>query len=222
MLARLTLFLFLWTYALAQVTSKIMIRAFTIFCKLNFIKLSALEMFTEAIQDFSKEKLPTLVYPCPFCGAKHPQWSHFASYERNLISFERGSSVIYTITVSRIICSSCGHTHAILPEIIIPYSSYSLVFVLTVLRDYYLSHMTVQALCDKYMIATSTLYAWKRLFQIHKKLWLGILEDAATSPLTFLSSLPSLATSDDLAIFFQRHAQSFLQGVTKTAYFSSA
>lgn len=199
-----------------------MIRAFTVFCKLNFIKLSAKEMFTEAMLDFSKDKLPTLVLPCPSCGAKHPYWSEFASYERDLISFEKGSPVTYTITVSRIICSSCGHTHAILPEIIIPYGSYSLIFILTVLRDYYLSHMTVQALCDKYMIATSTLYAWKRLFQIHKKLWFGILEDATTKPLIFLSSLPSLTTSDDLAIFFQNHAQSFLQGVTKTAHFSSA
>jgi len=199
-----------------------MIRAFTIFCKLNYIKLSALEIFTIAMLDFSKEKFPTLDLPCPFCGAKHPVWTEFASYERDLISFEKGLPVTYKITVSRIICSSCGHTHAILPEIIIPYSSYSLIFVLTVLRDYYLSHTTVQALCDKYMIATSTLYAWKRLFQIHKKLWLGILEDAITEPLTFLARLPSPSTSEDLASFFERHAQSFLQGVTKTAHFSSA
>jgi len=82
--------------------------------------------------------------------------------------------------------------------------------------------MKVQELCDKYMIATSTLYAWKRLFLIHKKLWLGILTDAATKPLTFLSSLPSHTTSKDLVTFFQNHARSFLQGVTKTAYFSSA
>lgn len=179
-------------------------------------------MFADAMLDFSKEKLPTLAFPCPFCGTKHPHWSEFASYERDLISFEKGFPVTYRIVVSRIICSSCGHTHAILPEIIIPYGSYSLIFILTVLRDYYLSHMTIQALCDKYLIATSTLYAWKRLFLIHKKLWLGILEDAITKPLTFLSSLPSLTTSDDLTTFFQCHAHSFLQGVSKTAPFSSA
>lgn len=179
-------------------------------------------MFTEAMLDFAKEKLPTLVLPCPYCGAKHPQWSAFASYKRYLISFEKGIPVTYQIKISRIICSSCRHTHAILPEIIIPYGSYSLIFILTVLRDYYLTHMTIQELCDKYLIAASTLYAWKRLFLIHKKLWLGILEDAITEPLTFLSSLPSLATSDDLNTFFHHHAQSFLQWVSKTAYFSSA
>lgn len=199
-----------------------MIRAFTIFCKLNFIELSALEIFTVAMQEFSDDKLQMLVFPCPYCGAKHPHWSKFASYERDIISWEKGLPVTYRITVTRIICSSCGHTHAVLPEIIIPYGSYSVIFILNVLRDYYLSHMRVQELCDKYMIATSTLYAWKRLFLIHKKLWLGILTDAATKPLTFLSSLPSLTTSKDLATFFQNHAQSFLQGVTKTAHFSSA
>lgn len=174
------------------------------------------------MQGFSKEKLPNLVLPCPHCGAKHPKWTVMASYSRDLISYENGSTVTYSITVIRIICSSCGHTHAILPEIIIPYSSYSLIFILMVLRDYYLTHMTVQALCNKYMIATSTLYAWKRLFQIHKRLWLGILVDAATSALDFLATLPTAGTSDDLAVFFLSHAQSFLQGVTKTAYFSSA
>ena len=222
MLACLTLFLFLLPCALAHCTSKTMIRAFTIFCKLNFIKLSAMELFTEAMRDFSKDKLSTLVFPCPFCGTKHPHWSEFASYERDLISYEKSLAVTYKITVSRIICSSCGHTHAILPEIIIPYSSYSLIFILKVLRDYYLSHMTVQQLCDKYTIAASTLYSWKQLFLLHKKLWLCVLEDAVTKPLTFLSSLPSAATSDELACFFQSQARSFMQGVTKTAHFNSA
>jgi len=85
-------------------------------------------MFTEAMRDFSKEKLPALIYPCPMCGAKHPRWSMFDSYERDLISYEKGSYVIYRITISRIKCSSCGHTHAILPEIIVPYKILQFIF----------------------------------------------------------------------------------------------
>ncbi len=222
MLARLTLFLFPLPCALAHGTFKIMIRAFTIFCKLNFIKLSAQEMFFKAMRDLSNRKLEGLGYSCPCCGTKHPQWTYFASYKRYLISFEKGALVTYRVTITRMKCSSCEHTHAILPEIIIPYGSYSLIFILTVLRDYYLHQMTIQALCDKYGISHSTLYAWKRLFFTHKKLWLGVLEDALTEPLSFLSSLPVSSTSKALSLFFQNHAQSFLQGVTKTAYFSSA
>ncbi len=99
MLARLTLFPFLSALCFSTLHyTKTMIRAFTIFCKLNFIKLSAQEMFTEAMRDFSKDKLPTLVFPCPFCGAKHPLWTEFASYERDLISFEKGLTVTYTVS----------------------------------------------------------------------------------------------------------------------------
>jgi hypothetical protein len=201
---------------------KIMIRVFSVFCKLNFKKFSAKDLFLAAMRDFSAEKLSSLEMPCPFCGAKHPDWSYHDSYGRYLISFEMGAVVTYAIAISRIICSSCGHPHAILPEIIIPYSSYSLLFVLSVLRDYYLSHLTVQALCDKYQISPSTLYAWKRLFLIHKKLWLGILQDIYQNALNFLSSIPSLKTSADLSLFFLHHGYSFLQGVSKTAHFSSA
>ena len=196
---------------------EIMIRVFSVFCKLNFNKLSAKDLFLAAMQDFSYVKLP-----CPFCGAKHPVWSYHDSYQRYLISFERGTTVTHEIDIPRIVCSSCGHTHAILPEIIIPYSSYSLPFILQVLRDCYLSHLTVQALCNKYQISPSTLYAWKRLFLVHKTLWLGILQNIYQTAIDFLSSMPSINTSTDLSSFFEQHGRSFLQGDSKTAHFSSA
>lgn len=196
-----------------------MIRVFTIFCKLNFIKFSAEDLFLSAVKDFSKDKLPFLDKSCPLCGAKHPKWSYHDSYDRYLISFEAGSSIIHNIKIPLIKCSSCDHTHAVLPEIIIPYGSYSLLFVLNVLRDYYLCSSTVRAICDKYQIATSTLYAWKKLFLVHKKLWLGFLEDAYQNSIEFLSSLPSISSSADLDIFFRNHGLSFLQGASKTALF---
>jgi len=201
---------------------KLMIRVFTIFCKLNLKKLSAETLFSAAMQEFSKDELFFLLLPCPFCKAKHPNWSYHASYKRYLISFEKGLPVAYEISITRLICSSCSHTHAILPEIIIPYGSYSLIFILSVLRDYYLANMTIRTLCDKYQISSSTLYAWKHLFLIHKKLWLGLLENISQDSLVFLSSFPSISSSLDLEIFFKSHAQSFLQGVSKTALFNSA
>jgi hypothetical protein len=194
-----------------------MIRVFSVFCKLNFIKLSAKDLFLAAMRDFSPINMP-----CPYCGAKHPVWSYHDSYQRYLISFEGGTTVSHEIDITRLVCSSCKHTHAILPEIIIPYGSYSLIFVLQVLRDYCSSHLKVKALCDKYQISPSTLYAWKSLFLIHKKLWLGLLQDIYQASLDFLSLIPSIRTSADLLLFFENHGHSFLQGVSKTAHFSSA
>ena len=194
----------------------IMIRAFTIFCKLNLIKLSAEQLFLQSMQKFSFQDLR-----CPHCGAKHPQWDYYASYERCLISFEHNESVCYVITITRLICPSCNHTHAILPDILIPHGSYSLLFILNLLRDYFTGSLTVQELCDRYQISVSTLYAWKRLFYIHKKLWLGVLDDSMTSALDFLSEILSPNDSIRLDVFFLSNAFSFLQGVSKTAHSGS-
>lgn len=199
-----------------------MIRLFTVFCKLNFITLSDPDLFLEAMKDFSPEKIPFLKLKCPCCGAKNPPWSFHDSYDRYLISFEKGSSITRTIVITMIMCGSCKHSHAILPEIIVPHGSYSLTFILLVLKDYFASKMTIKALCEKFQISVSMLYRWKHLFLKHKKLWLGILENIYKNPISFLSSLLCSSTSDDLLIFFLQNGYSFLQGITKTALFSSA
>lgn len=219
MLGRLTLFLLL--IRLEKHTHKIMIRLFSIFCKLNFNKLSIKELFLESMKEFSSEKLPFVKLPCPFCGAKKPNWTYHDSYPRYLVAFENNAPANHIIDITRIICSSCEHTHAILPEIIIPYSSYSLTFILSVLRDYYLKTKIID-ICEKYQISVSMIYAWKLLFIQHKKLWLGILEDIYHSSLAFLATIPKFNTSNDLRWFFEQNGLSFLQGVSKTALSNSS
>ena len=104
---------------------------------------------------------------CPTCGAKHCCSPH-DSYERYLISNQSGKPIYDHVSALRVICESCGHTHAVLPEIIIPYESYSILFILTVLRNYYTRSDSIQEICDKYQIAISTFYRWKHLFHKHK------------------------------------------------------
>ena len=156
---------------------------------------------------------------CPTCGSRHSCCFH-ASYERGLISFWYGKPNYDQVDILRVICESCGHTHAILPEIIIPYGSYSILFILTVLRDYYTRSCSIRELCEKYQIAVATIYRWKNLFQRHKKLWLGLLEDAATPVSDFLNFLTDFSIqglSQGLKHFFLSHAGSFLQCPLKTA-----
>jgi transposase-like protein len=198
-----------------------MIRLFTIFCKLNFIIPSAKQLFLSAMEDYSIEKIPFLELSCSNCGAKHPTWAYHDSYERCLISYQNKSIIIDTIDITRIICSSCNGTHAILPEVIIPFRSYSLLFVLAALKEHFTSSITVAALCDKYQISASTLYEWKHLFDTHKKLWLGVLEDIYQKAQDFLSSILNTNTSDRLKAFFSNNKISFLQGRTITARLDS-
>jgi len=195
-----------------------MIREFTIFCKLKYISISAIQLFEEFLDNFRIEDCV-----CPTCGAKHTCSPH-DSYERNLISYESRETVYYRVNVLRVICESCGHPHAILPEILIPHGSYNILFILAVLRDYYIHSCKIQELCNKYQIAVSTLYLWKRLFQKHKKLWLGLLEDIATPASDFVDFLMNFSIgvlSQGLKHFFLSHDFSFLQGSSKTAHSAS-
>lgn len=198
-----------------------MIRLFIVFCKQNFKNLSAKHLFLSAMEDYSIEKIPFLKLPCPNCNAKHPTWAYHDSYERCLISYQNKTIINDTINISRIICSSCNVTHSILPEIIIPYRSYSLLFVLSALNDYFMGCLTVAALCDKYQISASTLYEWKHLFNTHKKLWLGILEDIYQESLDFLSLVLNTNASDKLQAFFSNNKISFLEGSSITAHLYS-
>jgi hypothetical protein len=202
---------------LKSILPDFMIRWNTIFCKLDFKTLSVIDLFNEAMKEFSPEKLSYLKFPCPFCGAKNPVWEYHDIYKRYLIAFENNTTVTHTIDTMRIICSSCRHPHAILPEIIIPHSSYSLIFVICVLKDYF-SKMLIKDICKKYQIGVSQLYRWKKVFNQHKKLWLGILEDIYHSSLDFISSIFNFNLSNKLLHFFTHSGISFLQGSAKTAY----
>lgn len=196
-----------------------MIRTFELLCKLNFIKLSAIDLFTHSMDLFQPHD-----HKCPFCCTEHPDWKKHAVYERYLISFESGHTVSYKITIVRYRCSSCGHTHAILPEFVIPYQSYSLLFILAVIRDYFIRSLTVEDICAKYDISVSTLYSWKELFHRHKKVWLGLLNDACTSSLQFLNSLVIGSLLYNLKDFFLTAGVSFLQSSSyvKKAYYAPA
>lgn len=186
-----------------------MIRVFELFCKLNFINISAKDLFLQSMAEFNPHD-----HKCPFCPAEHPDWKRHAVYDRYLISFENGCTVSHRVTVIRYRCSSCGHTHAVLPEFIIPYQSYSFLFIIAVMRDYYASSLTVEAICVKYGIFISTLYSWKELLIKHKKIWLGLLEDACTSAVQFLDSLFVKGLLHTLKEFFLTAGVSFLQGAS--------
>jgi len=186
-----------------------MIRVFDLFCKLNFINISEIDFFNQ-----SRTKINVNDHICPLCKTKHPNWSRHAVYQRYLVSFEHGNTISHIVTIERYKCSSCGHTHAILPESLIPYQSYSFLFIIAVLRDYFTKSLTIERICEKYNISISTLYAWKNLFIRNKKIWLGLLKDSYTSPVQFLNSLFSANFLYNLKDFFYLTGFSFLQSMS--------
>ena len=176
-----------------------MIREKAILCKLNGIKFSDKELLDAATPNFDR---------CPACGARGCCSPH-ASYTRWMISIQHGVRADYILTIKRVICASCGCTHALLPDVLIPYGSYSLRFILHVLRAYLNRNCTVAVLCGRFSIAVSTLYAWIALFNEHANLWLSVLERISRISLQVLDFFENIETLPFL--FFHRYGFSFFQ-----------
>ena len=183
-----------------------MIRHFTEFCKQKLKNLSDETIFRKASDSFSYHNKK-----CPRCRATG-KLSPYGSYYRNLVSYENGCVTEGRVRVVRFKCASCGATHALLPDVLIPYSSYVLWFQLTVLLAYLERTTTVVAVCERFHIAVSTLYRWKKNFLRHKDLLLGVITSQKESALAFLKNLlESEHISDRLRDFFHRFAFSFMQ-----------
>ena len=156
-----------------------------------------------AVSDFNPAKCP-----CPKCGAIG-QFKQIRSYERDLISASGNERVDTVLSVPRFLCESCGHSHALLPDILIPFGSYSLRFILTVLSSYLNRSCTITAFCDHWQIAISTLYGWIHLFTEQYNAWCRILDRVlwvCHHAICSIASTPAFPYA-----FFIRFGFSFLQ-----------
>lgn len=202
------------TFSLFQALSRtnraatiLMIRVFTVFCKLNQISFSDRQWLEKDLAGFC----PGPNGSCPFCTAKGCL-EKFACYDRYLIEMREGTSAAHRVRIPRYRCTSCGHTHAILSNSLVPYRSYSLRFILQVLRCYFLHQKTVAALCEAAGISPSTLYEWKKLFLRQKSLWLGMLSDMEETIVSFLDELSGKLLME----FYGTFLFSFLQRMPGT------
>lgn len=182
-----------------------MIRKNSLFCKLIRIKSSTKQMFAAFMADFQPE-----LETCPCCGARGNCRIH-AYYGRAVTDFVDGRPAKEELTVLRLACG-CGHTHAVLPDFIVPYSGYGLLFLLRLLAEYFLGTGSVERLCERFAITRNQLYKWLKLWQSQKEQWLGLLASMETSSRAFLLSLVRMGRYSDFAsAFARRFTTSFLQ-----------
>ena len=138
-----------------------MIRKKLLNFKLNlpfFVSDAELERFRDSAVPFRER--------CPHCGTRG-KCRFFAVYGRSIVDIMDGRPCCRTMIVARVRCD-CGHTHALLPDFIVPYRQYTLPFILHILKLYFSRSMTVQALCGSFWISPPTLYEWKHAFAMHR------------------------------------------------------
>ena len=183
-----------------------MIRKNSLFCKIIRIKTSSKSLFLDFMASFQPE-----TETCPCCGSTGNCKVH-SSYQRSMIDIIHGKPVYQELCITRIICGSCGHTHAILPDTIIPYSQYGIFFILRVLGEYFAHVKTVAALCEAYSITPSMLYRWRHLFLKNRSVWLSVLELSEQSPRDFIRFLCLKEPFSEFSTtFFRLTGFSFLQ-----------
>ena len=189
-----------------------MIRLVTALCKSFLKELTERMIFQKATDEFS-----CLGERCPKCGAKGKLSAH-GDYSRGLTTYEDNNVVDYVLRPPRAYCSSCSSTHALLPDIIVPYSTFSLMFMLAALIAYYERKTTVTEICNQFGIAVSTIYDWKARIALHKDLMLGALISQMQRTHSYVLEL---LDSDDLSgilhRFFRKYGYSFMQHRSESA-----
>jgi len=148
-------------------------RLFIYLYKLDIHKLkTAVEIYHEAMKHFN-----IYTAPCPGCGAKGHLTKH-DEYEHQLTDYYDNKVQDGSVTICMVSCSSCKekHTHSILPDLFVPHMSYSIIFIMLVLRACLLRTESVTEVCAHYGIAVSTYYRWKDRYCTHKSLCLDKIE----------------------------------------------
>ena len=181
-----------------------MIRLNALDCKLKNTILSVRSLFRQSL-----EQAPLFLLICPFCGAKGTCKKR-GSYERSLVTFPDGKPEVLRLRIPRVQCT-CGKSHALLPDFIVPYLSYSLPMILRILSDYLKKRLTIRGICEKYLVTPPLIYRFKKLFLLHKKQWLGIVRDMDISTQDFMEGLLTNSYARFQNAFLRLTTYSFLQ-----------
>ena len=181
-----------------------MIRLNALDCKLKNTILSVRDLFRQSL-----EQSPLFLLVCPYCGAKGT-CNKRGSYERSLVTFPDGKPQVVRLRIPRVQCT-CGKSHALLPDFIVPYLAYSLPMILRILSDFFTRRLTIRGICEKYLVSPPLIYRFKKRFLIHKKQWLGILRDMELSTISFMKELLTSSYDRFHDAFLRLTTYSFLQ-----------
>lgn len=190
-----------------------MIRVFTILFKTDFKHVpSGIELFHEIMRKYNPEQ-----EQCPPPCKTRGHMKQHSKYSRHLVDYDR-SVQDHDVSIKRVKCEPCSRTHAAIPDVLIPHKTYCIIFILIVLKEYFHTRAAT-AICKKYGIAISTLYAWRDRYLTHAVLDLGaIIEKALLTSTRWLEGAADICRSGATHDFFGRFGFSFFQYIKTTEF----
>ena len=188
-----------------------MIRLFLNICK-AFHKIKHMNDYD--IYSFMENSCLSQVPDCPSCGAPQSKCQRNGSYQRHFVCYEDGAVCSRTIKIRSVRCPSCMKSHALLVSVIIPWSSYSLGFIISLLYARVTGMFpSVLSLCEHFDISESTYYRLRKRFTLDSKELLAALNTL----MVVLGFMEALFSSDPmdihsaLSLFFSSAGYSFMQ-----------
>ena len=143
----------------------IMIRLFLNICKtfreIKHLNINDYELFLLLSANSDLDS-----FSCPSCHAPVERFVRNGCYQRHLVFIHQNTIHDKLIVIQDFKCTSCSKTHALLYSLIIPHSSYSIQFMVSLIYDRITRRFqNIQKLCPFYDISDRTFYRiWNRLF----------------------------------------------------------
>ncbi len=109
-------------------------------------------------------------YQCPNCKRKGCLHFH-KNYERNITFFIGNYKIEAVITILVLECNYCKnyedeqHYHALIPDFIFPYHSYSAIIILNTIYDRLINKIKVEQIIEKNKITKELYYKWLKGFK---------------------------------------------------------
>lgn len=100
---------------------------------------------------------------CPKCRAIG-RFNLHGSYERHVAYFNAGKLVYTLIKIKRVMCKSCGTTHAVLPIDIIAYRLLSLFVMMSIFFGLYIKKIPILQIAAKLQLSFQFVYSCRDAF----------------------------------------------------------
>ncbi|WP_134171432.1 DUF6431 domain-containing protein [Breznakia blatticola] len=120
--------------------------------------------------------------------------------------------VYIEFTVQRVYCKTCGTSHALLPDTIIPYFTYSYSVVLFALAMIYVEHREIQEVCEYFdhKIPRQLIKQWCKRFDRQYILMAIVQRVREKTKAGVITNLISSSTRMQLQRFHEEHQHCFL------------
>ena len=111
---------------------------------------SYLQSLMPDITDLARNK-------CPHCKANN-KLVKYGTYNRNLSILIDDNIIKFNIYVQRVICNSCGSTHALLPNFIVPYKSMAIFSIAQIVYSAVIS--------SAYKVSEKIELSWQQIYNL--------------------------------------------------------